>query len=264
MNFAQNIKYLRNKHDLSQEAMADELGITRSRVTSYEYERAEPNIEALLLYSEYFKLPIDALIKTDLTLSKDGAFLDIGNHRILYPVLVNDENEDVIEVIPRKASAGYLQGYTDTEYFADMPIMNLSFLPSGKYRAFPIEGDSMHPWVQDGDYVVGEFMENARTLKSGDCYIILTAKEGLVYKRVFTDRLKDGYITLHSDNTFYKPYDVHLSEVLELWKFTLRLGIGQYNAEQLNPESIMKMMYNMGVEMKSIKEDMSNIKKNIA
>ena len=264
MRLAKNIKYLRNNKGLTQDALADELGITRSRVTSYEYGWAEPNLEALMLYSDFFKLPIDALIKTDLTLSKDLTFMNIGGERILFPVIINEENKDMIEIVPQKASAGYLQGYMDTEYFANLPIMNLGFLPTGKYRAFPIEGDSMHPWVKSGDYVIGEFMENVNQTKEGNCYIILTQKDGLVYKRLFTEKLEDGYLTLSSDNKLYQPYDIHLSEVLEIWKFTLNLSIGQYSEEELNPLNIMNMLRTMGVDLKSVQNEVKSIKKNIA
>ena len=67
----------------------------------------------------------------------------------------------MIELISKEASAGYLQGYSDTEYIANLPIMNLNFLPTGKYRAFPIKGDSMYPWVKDGDFVVAKYMDRS-------------------------------------------------------------------------------------------------------
>lgn len=262
--FSENIKYLRNKKGLSQEALAEELDLNRGKISAYEESRAKPNFETLISISEYFKLPIDALIKTDLTLCKDGAYIDIGSNRLLFPVIINEDNEDLIEIIPKKASAGYLQGYTDTEYFANMPIMNLGFLPTGKYRAFPIEGDSMHPWVKDGDYVVGEYVESVSEIKDGDCYVVLTQRDGLVYKRLFTDKVDSGVLTFSSDNKLYQPYELHLSEVLEIWKYTLNLSIGQYTEEQLNPESIMNMLRNLDIDLKSMRTEVNVIKDNVA
>lgn len=257
--FSENLRYLRNKKGISQEALAIELDITRSKISAYEEDRSKPNFDTLILISDFFKLPIDSLIKTDLTKSKDGTYLDIGNNRILFPVIIDDNNENVIEIITQEASAGYLQGYSDTEYIANLPIMNLSFLPTGKYRAFPIKGDSMHPWVKDGDYVVAEFMESPTRVTNRNCYIILTRSEGLVYKRVLTGKMHKGYLILSSDNKMYPPYEVHLSDVLEIWSFKVNLGIGQYQEDEINPVSIMNLLKSVGVELKEHKKRIDDL-----
>ena len=143
--FPDNIRYLRNKNQLSQEAMALKLDLTRSQIASYEDGRAEPNLQTLIRYSDYFKLPIDALLKNDLTMAQDGAFLDIGHHRILFPVLINEENEDLIEVVPIKASAGYLGGYGDPDYITPESVRvqrlraaqpNLGKVKPGGYKKY--------------------------------------------------------------------------------------------------------------------------------
>jgi transcriptional regulator with XRE-family HTH domain len=257
--FSENIRYLRNKKKLSQEALADELDITRSKVSAYEEARSEPNFKTLVSFSNFFKLPIDALIKTDLTLNKEGAFLDIGSNRILFPVLIDENNQDTIEIVPIKASAGYLQGYSDTEYISNLPIMNLGFLPTGKYRAFPIQGDSMYPRVKEGDFVVGKFMENPKMVKNDNCYIILTKEDGLVYKRVRTHNMENGYLELASDNKLYHPYELHLSEVLEIWEFTVNLNLGQYREDEINPANIMSLLRSVGVDLKQLKNKVDSI-----
>lgn len=259
---AQNIKHLRALRGLTQEQFSSELEITKSRVGSYEEGRSEPPISTLIQLSEYFKIPIDALVKNDLTMSEDDTFIDIGNQRVLFPIRVDENNENVIEVVTQEASAGYLMGYSDTEFISELPIMSLNFLPTGKHRAFPIKGDSMHPWVKDGDVVVGEYMENAERVKNNRCYIILTKDEGLVYKRVFTSKLDEGYLTLSSDNKVYQPYLIHLSEILEIWEFKLNLCIGQYEEDEINPVSILNLMRSVGIELKDLKTRIENLEKN--
>lgn len=61
-----NIAHLRMKKKISQEWMAGELDITRSRLSSWEEHRAEPGIDMLIKLSEYFQKSVDDLIKTDL------------------------------------------------------------------------------------------------------------------------------------------------------------------------------------------------------
>lgn len=256
---AQNIKHLRSLKGLTQEQFSAELEISKSRVGSYEEGRSEPPIDTLIELSNFFKIPIDALVKNDLTLGQDDAFIDIGNQRVLFPMRVDENNNDVIEVVTKEASAGYLQGYSDTEYVANLPIMSLNFLPTGKHRAFPIKGDSMHPWVKDGDVVVGEYLESVKQVKNNWCYIILTRNEGLVYKRVFTSKLDDGYLTLSSDNKIYQPYLLHLSDVLEIWQFKLNLCIGQYEEDEINPANILNLMRSVGIELKDLKTRIQNL-----
>ena len=109
MNYiAKNIRHLRTLKGLTQEQLAEELQTTRSRIGSYEEGRSEPPIQMLVIFSEYFKLPIDVLVKSDLTYAEDFSFIEVGNQRILFPIAVDDENENLIEVVPVKASAGYL------------------------------------------------------------------------------------------------------------------------------------------------------------
>jgi transcriptional regulator with XRE-family HTH domain len=62
-----NITHLRKKKGLTQEKMAWDLDITRSRLSSWEEHRAEPGIEMLIKISDYFSdYSVDELIKKDL------------------------------------------------------------------------------------------------------------------------------------------------------------------------------------------------------
>ena len=258
---AKNIKHLRSLKGLTQEQFSAEIDISKSRVGSYEEGRSEPPIDTLISFSDFFKIPIDALVKHDLTLSDEDAFIDIGNQRVLFPIKVDKNNNDVIEVVTKEASAGYLQGYSDTEFVANLPIMSLNFLPTGKHRAFPIKGDSMHPWVKDGDVVVAEYLESPQQVRNNFCYIILTKEDGLVYKRVRTGKLDQGYLILSSDNKAYQPYEIHLSEVLEIWQFKLNLCIGRYEEDEINPANILNLMRSVGIELKELKQRVDSLEK---
>ena len=251
--FAENIRFLRNKRGLSQEALALELECTRSKIASYEDGRAQPSLETLLLFSAFFKLPVDALLKNNLAKSRDETFIEIGNSRVLFPILIDDSNEDLIEVVVDKASAGYLAGYADPDYIADLPKMRLPFIPTGKHRAFPIKGDSMEPWVRSGAFVVGRYLESHHEIVSGKTYIMVTREEGLVYKRVFTDRMEEGWLKMKSDNPFYPPFDVHLNGLMEIWEYTCKIDIQEYGEEDLNLQSIMQMLRGFQIELTEIK-----------
>ncbi|WMI67010.1 helix-turn-helix domain-containing protein [Aestuariibaculum sp. YM273] len=250
--FAVNFKYLRTLKGFSQEQMAEELSITRSRVGSYEEGRSEPPLELLIKISDYYKLPIDALVKNNLTKVSDTSFINIGNHRILFPITVSEDNEDLIEIVPNKATAGYLNGYDDPEYIEQLEKIKLPFLPSGKHRTFPIKGDSMLP-VRDGSYVVARYIENIQDIKYGRTYVILTLNEGIVYKRIKATEQPE-LLTLHSDNRNYQPYDIHKKDILELWEFTCCINTQEYDESELKISSIIQMFQELGVELEQLKK----------
>lgn len=246
-----NIKHLRSLKNLSQELFSEELDWTRSMVSSYEEGRSEPPIDRLISLSDYFNIPIDILIKNDLSLAKDTSFIEIGNKRVLFPITVNDNNEDLIEIVPAQASAGYLKGYADPEYIEQLQKIKLPFLPTGTHRAFPIKGDSMLP-VKDGSFIVARFIEDIQDVKDGRTYIVLTKDDGLVYKRVY-NRIKDRKsLLLYSDNKTYAPYEVKIENVLELWRFTCCINTQEYDKDELKLSSIVTMFQELKVELKAI------------
>ncbi|MBT8273458.1 MAG: helix-turn-helix domain-containing protein [Bacteroidia bacterium] len=248
-----NIRHLRVLKNFSQEQFAEELGWTRSVIGSYEEGRSEPSIERLIDLSNYFNIPIDILVKNDLRLAKDTSFIDVGNKRVLFPITVDEANEDLIEIIPAKASAGYLQGYADPEYIEQLQKIKLPFLPTGTHRAFPIKGDSMLP-VKDGAFVVAKYIEDINELKDGRTYIVLTKDDGLVYKRVYNRIEEEQSLILHSDNKLYAPYRVKIKDVLELWEFTCCINTQEYDENELKLSSIVTMFQDLKVELKSIKQ----------
>lgn len=248
-----NIKHLRTLRKLSQERFADELKWTRSVVGSYEEGRSEPPIERLIDLSNYFDIPIDILVRKDLRRAKDTSFIEVGNKRVLFPITVNEENEDLIEIIPAKATAGYLSGYDDPEYIEQLQKIKLPFLPTGTHRAFPIKGDSMLP-VKDGAFVVAKFIENIRDINNGRTYIVLTKDDGLVYKRIYIPENDTQNLLLSSDNKVYQPYLVKRENILELWEFTCCINTQEYDEKELKLSSIMSMFQELKVELEAVKK----------
>lgn len=246
-----NLQYIRSQRGLSQTAFADELGWTKSQLGAYEEGRALPSIDKLIQLSDYTKIPADILIRNDLKKSGSSSFIDIGNQRVLFPILVDSENENLIEVVPIKASAGYLSGYDDPEYIEQLQKIKLPFLPTGKHRAFPIKGDSMLP-MKDGSFVIGRFVEDRNDIKTGRTYVLLTLNDGMVYKRIINNIDLNNSLMLISDNKLYNGYSVPMDEILEIWEFTCSINTQEYNEEELKVSSIMSMFNELGVELKSL------------
>ncbi len=254
---SQNIKYLRQLKGLSQEQLAEELHVTRSRIGGYEEARNEPPIDLLIRLSEFFHIAIDALIKGDLRKTNLEGLMKIGKNRILFPILMDSEGNDMVELVPMKASAGYLKGYADPDYMERLPKMQLPFLPTGKHRAFPIKGDSMPP-IREGSFVIAKYLERLEDIKNGHTYIVVTKDDGLSYKRLLNLNKKEGTIECHSDNKMYAPYKVNLNDILEVWEYTCSLNMSEYDQSELNLDSIMNMLRSLHVEIEHIKKKQVN------
>lgn len=248
---AKNLKTLRDSKKLSQDSLAIQLGITRARIGSYEEDRNDPPIEILNMYSNFFAVSLDAIVKGDFTKTSPNQLMQIDS-RLLFPITVDKEGNDMIEVVPLKAVAGYLSGHQDPEYVEKLQRISLPFPTVGKHRAFPIKGDSMPP-LKEGAFVVCKFVESIKDIRDGNTYVLLTKNGELVYKRIFTDSLKkDGIITASSDNPAYPPYPIKVEDTLEAWEYVGALSVGQYKPDVPN-EAILDIVRQLQTDVEKLK-----------
>ncbi|MFM9908400.1 MAG: XRE family transcriptional regulator [Chitinophagaceae bacterium] len=206
-----NLRYLRKLRGLTQEEFANKLRIKRSLLGAYEEERAEPRIDVLEVVGEMFKLSLDELLLKDLNETK-GSYL--SKRRALK---LASSGSAEIQFVPVKAAAGYLAGYADPAFVDELNTFTLPMLAPGSYRAFEIIGDSMLP-TPSGSVIVGELVESVEDLRANNTYIVISRKEGIVYKRVMKNAKAKNKLTLISDNPAYQPYHVDADDVLEMWK----------------------------------------------
>ena len=228
MYFSKNIKLLRKRRRKTQGDVAAAINIKRSTLSGYENEVAQPGIQALIAFSEYFKVAVDTLLKVDLSslseshLSQLERGYDVylkGSKLRVLATTVDRNNEDNIELVPEKAKAGYQRGFADPEFIRELPTFQLPFLSKEKkYRTFQINGDSMLP-IPDGSYITGEFIQNWMEIKDGEACIILTLNEGVVFKVVENQLEKQSRLRVHSLNPIYEAYSIPADEIKEIWKF---------------------------------------------
>lgn len=218
-----NLKFLRKKTNLTQEQMAQQVGIKRSLLGAYEEGRADPRISNLLKFADIFNLSVDQLVGKNLTkgydsISGEGDTKQAQNKLRVLSITVDKNDRENIELVPQKAAAGYLNGYADTEYIEDLPKFQLPVLPeNASYRAFEISGDSMLP-LRSGTIVIGQFVESIPELKNGKTYIMVTRDEGIVYKRVSKYADNPELFCFASDNRQYSAYDVKGEDIVEIWE----------------------------------------------
>jgi len=244
-NISSNIKFLRKKKGLTQQQFADQIDIKRSLVGAYEEERAEPKYDLLKKIASFFEITVDDFINE--VIDEKWAPKPKGNPanlRVLSISVDKDDNEN-IELVPVKASAGYMNGYADPEYVAKLPKFNLPMFTNGTYRAFEIKGDSMLP-LPSGSIIIAEYVENWADVKNAETYVVVSKNDGVVYKRVgnkFKDQKK---LKLVSDNPVYEPYEVAGEDILELWKAKAFIST---QLPQPAPEPTMESLTAMMMQM---------------
>lgn len=216
-----NLKFLRTRAGWTQKELAEKMGLKQPVIGAYEEERAIPPLNCLLDISDVFKVSIDALSRKDLSKLPEKEWKSFSGKEVL-AITVDKEDNENIELVSQKASAGYLNGYQDVEYIIDLPKIGLPVLPRNvTYRAFEIKGDSMLP-IPSGAIVFGEYVENLSSIKNGKLYIVVSQQEGIVFKRVFnfSDKVEThnyASLLMVSDNRQYEPYTIHAEDVLEVW-----------------------------------------------
>ena len=63
MNMSDRIQYLRKSKGLSQEELADKVGVSRQAVSKWESEQSTPDIEKIIIMSEIFEVTTDYILK---------------------------------------------------------------------------------------------------------------------------------------------------------------------------------------------------------
>lgn len=254
--FSDNIRFLRGKKELSQQSFADNvLTISRERYSKYESGRSEPPYEILIKISKYFHISIDLLLTIDVRKYPFEQMINLSDNRIILPVVVDQLGNNTIEIIPQKASMGYLSGYTDPGYIENLQRISFPFLTNGKYRAFPAEGDSMPPF-KNGSYIIGKYVENIKDLKPDRSYVFVTLNEGISYKRF--QFKSESSVTVRSDNPFYEPFEIPLGEIAEIWQYASGIFPEDFEPENFENYNIKNMFLELRGDIKKLNDEISN------
>ena len=226
-----NIKLLRKKKGLTQEMMADQIGISRSKLAGYELN-INPPLEALVKISDKLGVSIDILLREDLgsyseyklrELLETDQYLRGRKLRIL-ATTVDEQGRELIEVVSQKAKASYLAGFSDPEFIAELPRFALPFLPMDKkHRVFQVDGDSMLP-IPNGAWIVCEYVDDWTAIKDGERYVIVTEQDGVTFKIAYNKINDEQKLLLCSANPIYPPFSIEIQQVKEAWRYRLAMN----------------------------------------
>ena len=66
-HFSENLKKIRKENNLSQEQLAEELGVSRQAISKWESSIAYPEMDKIIALCDKFNLNIDDLLRVHLT-----------------------------------------------------------------------------------------------------------------------------------------------------------------------------------------------------
>lgn len=214
-----NIRYLREKEDLSQEGFGKLFGCTRDNIASYERGTLPP-IDIVVKIVKHFHTTVEDIITTDLSKGKKEV-IALGNK---VPMRLNSEDfEDAfpdwrgLPVFNQPISASFVEHYNDESTYE--PIYHLRD-PRFKDCDFAaiITGDSMHDEIRHGDYVVCQEIKDRSFIVFGDIYYVVATNGLQTCKYVNAHAKKDDIIMLMPKNKNISPSPLNKSMIQNLYK----------------------------------------------
>lgn len=212
LRFSLNVKHLRDVKNISQQGLADILGLERTSISNYERGKSVPSLELVEKISRLFNVRPSDLLYHDLKGEIDEEKLIVKDMSISY----SSKNF----LVPIKATAGYLDG----DYIQHKEDLQEVMVPgiSGEARTFEIDGDSMAPIFYPNDLAVCTRVRDYTEIKPDDIYVIVSQREGITLKRLELD-MKNQNAKLISENPNHDPYSIHTDDIRELWKVRCRI-----------------------------------------
>lgn len=177
-------------------------------------------------------IPLDLLHRACVDYQIDPAFLFTGegdpfyqehiNERVrIRTVVVNEKAAEQIAFVPLGMQQAYPLQLRNAAFFEALPNFTLPDYQHtvGTHRCFEVVGDQMEPGLFHGDRIICSYAHPDKWvhgIRDHFCYVVVTKSEVAV-RRVMNKLAETESLILMSDNNFYSPIRVHISEVQEIW-----------------------------------------------
>ena len=197
-----NLKILRKRKGVSQQDIADYLGIVRSAYGFYETGKRDPSTDILQKLSDYFEVSIDTI------LGREELTEPFGRQIVEKPELVFED--EVMLPIVGSLRCGY--GHSGEPYY----IIGHKGVPVSYVKKWGKDlvlceaiGDSMSPTIRPRDLMVccpGDWWDDG-------LIVVITVNDSDTVKRIY--HAPDGGIDLVPDNPSYKTMHYSPQDIQE-------------------------------------------------
>ena len=165
------LKELRKLNKITQDKLAEKIGVARSTISMYEVGASEPDIQILTKLANFFNCSIDYLLGND----KKSQGVKIPVLGVIPAGIPIEAVEDVLgyeEITPKLASTG--------EFFA-----------------LKVKGDSMLPDIKNGDILIVRQQEDA---ENGDTCVIMVNGNDATVKKI--KKMESGIMLIPNNSDF--------------------------------------------------------------
>ena len=212
---------LRREMGFTQAEFASKLGISS---TTADIERGRTKLSGQVVAELLHQFRVNPLW---LYGKSEQKFLDTSKANIIPKVVtVGPSEQENIVLVNAKAAAGYPQNIQDTSWYRQLPAFDLP-LPefrNATYRGFQVEGDSMTPNLNPGEWVLARAVEDIDHISPNKIYVAVLQDAVLVKK---IDRQAGNKpLMLISLNENYPAYEVEPQQIQELWEVRSKITFG--------------------------------------
>ncbi len=168
-------------------------------------------------------------------------------HVIPKVVTVDSAEKDNMVLVNAKAAAGYPQNIADTSWYEQLPAFDLPIpeFRNATYRGFQVEGDSMLPNLQSGEWVLARAIEHIDHVNANKMYVVVLQDSVMVKK--IDRRPNSNNITLISLNETYPPYDIKPFQIQEIWEVSSKLT---FNVDATTETGLLRQLQASMEELK--------------
>lgn len=196
-----NVKHLRGIRGISQQTLADKVGVDRSTISRIENGEIETTIDNAMKIAKVLCVNIEDLITKDLSFD-NGTLIDVDYDTIQIPVLGTIKAGIAIEA------------QQDILEYVDIPK---DWIKGGKsYYGLKISGDSMFPKYNENDIVIFEHTEDYVLANNKDCAVMVNGFDA-TFKNVTITESGITLVPFNLNNSDgYKPTFYNKEQIADL------------------------------------------------
>ena len=178
-----NVKYLRNEKNISQQRLADEIGVDRSTISRIENGEIETTIDNAIKIADVLNVPLNVLVSKNLQFD-NAEYVDTS---------------DVIQIpVFGTIKAGIpIESQNDITEYVEIPK---SWVKGGKkFFGLKISGDSMFPKYDEDDIVIFQQNDDLDLFNGKDVAVMINHTES-TFKKI---HVNEQGIVLQPYNSAY-------------------------------------------------------------
>ena len=206
-SIGERLKLFRKSLQLAQNQVSTQLGLLQGSYSDIERNKTKGSISVYEKLDEVYNLNINWLLT-----GRGSMFMEVDTEVGKSNVIVSN--------LAANASPGITSQYVELSSRAYLPMVRNGAV------AFPIQGKSMIPVFDDGDWLLCYELERVEDVKSGSIYVIRTNEGVLLCKYIIKKGVKWELLSENSANFGVVPIEVEdINKVFKIEKvITSRYG----------------------------------------